>query len=38
MLHAYKINFTIDGVKYNFTAEPPDVFKKFLKEKYLKIY
>ena len=38
MLHAYKINFSIDGIKYNFSAEPPDIFKKFIKEKYLKIY
>ena len=37
MLHAYKINFSIDGVKYNFTAEPPLVFQNTLKEKYLKI-
>ena len=38
MLHAYKINFSIDGVKYNFTAEPPLVFQSTLKEKYLKTY
>jgi len=38
MLHAYKINFSIDGTKYNFIAEPPDSFKKILKEKYLKIF
>jgi 23S rRNA pseudouridine955/2504/2580 synthase len=38
MLHAYKINFSIDGVKYNYSAKPPDVFTKFIKEKYLKIY
>jgi 23S rRNA pseudouridine955/2504/2580 synthase len=37
MLHAYKINFSIDKVKYNFSAEPPEIFAKFLKEKYLKI-
>ena len=37
MLHAYKINFSINGVKYNFSAEPPLIFKKTLKEKYLKI-
>ena len=38
MLHAYKINFSIDGVKYNFFAELPIHFKNFLKEKYLKIF
>ena len=37
MLHSYKINFLIDGMKYNFYADPPSHFKKFLKEKYLKI-
>jgi len=37
MLHAYKINFSIDNVKYNFSAKPPEIFTKFLKEKYLKI-
>ena len=37
MLHAYKINFSIDKVKYNFSAELPEIFTKFLKEKYLKI-
>jgi len=38
MLHAYKINFSIDGIKYNFAAELPISFKKILKEKYLKIF
>ena len=38
MLHAYKINFSINNVKYNFSANPPEIFTKFLKEKYLKIY
>ena len=38
MLHAYKINFSIAGVKYNFSAEPPLAFKNVLKEKYLKIF
>ena len=37
MLHAYKINFSIDGKKYNFVAKPPLTFEKTLKEKYLKI-
>ena len=36
MLHAYKIGFSINDVRYNFTAELPIIFKKFLKEKYLK--
>ena len=38
MLHAYKINFSIDGIKYNFAAELPIPFKRILKEKYLKIF
>ena len=38
MLHAYKINFSIDGSKYNFLADPPLIFKNVLKEKYLKIF
>jgi len=38
MLHAYSINFSIDGKKYNFSAELPDTFKKTLKEKYLKTF
>ena len=38
MLHAYKINFSINATKYKYTAEPPLAFKKILKEKYLKIY
>ena len=38
MLHAYKINFSIDGIRYNFVAEPPASFKNTLKEKYLKIF
>ena len=37
-LHAYKINFSIDGTKYNYLAEPPFEFKKVLREKYLKIF
>jgi len=36
MLHAYKINFSINNTKYSFFAEPPTEFKKNLKEKYLK--
>ena len=38
MLHAYKINFTITGVKYSFSAEPPNYFKNVIKEKYLKSF
>ena len=38
MLHAYKINFSIDGIRYNFVAQPPVSFKNTLKEKYLKIF
>ena len=36
MLHAYKINFSIAGTKYNFSADPPLSFINTLKEKYLK--
>ena len=38
MLHAYKIHFKIGNIKYNFSADLPDYFSKFLKEKYLKSY
>ena len=38
MLHAYKINFSIAGTKYNFFADPPSAFKNTLKQKYLKIF
>ena len=38
MLHAYKINFSINHLKYNFTANLPEHFEKFIKEKYLKTY
>ena len=37
MLHAHKIHFKINDLKYNFTADIPDYFDRFLKEKYLKI-
>ena len=37
MLHAYKINFSISDTKFKFIAEPPKVFKDYLKQKYLKI-
>ena len=38
MLHAHKINFSIDGIKYNFTANLPQSFKDNLKQKYLKSF
>jgi 23S rRNA pseudouridine955/2504/2580 synthase len=38
MLHAYKINFSIENTKYKFMAELPESFKQVLKEKYLKNY
>jgi len=36
MLHAYKINFSIDKLKYNFVVEPPIHFKSTLNEKRLR--
>ena len=36
MLHAYKINFSIAGIRYNFVANLPSLFIRTLKEKYLK--
>ena len=38
MLHAYKINFSISGIKYNFFADLPFDFKNVIKEKYLKSF
>jgi len=38
MLHAYKINFSINDIKYRYLAEPPLLFKDFLKQKYLKSF
>ena len=38
MLHAYRINFSIAGLKYNFSAELPTSFKNALKERYLRIF
>ena len=38
MLHAYKINFSINNKKYKFFADPTMHFKKMLKEKYLKTF
>ena len=37
MLHAYKINFSIDNTSYNFKANLPESFKRTIKEKFLKI-
>jgi len=37
MLHAYKISFTINNIKYNFCADIPKDFEYELKQKYLKI-
>jgi len=36
MLHAYKINFSVSDIRYNFLAEPPKNFIDMLKKKYLK--
>ena len=38
MLHAHKINFSIAGNKFNFSASLPLHFIKTLKEKYLKTF
>ena len=38
MLHAHKIHFKINDLKYNFTANLPQYFNKFLNEKHLKTY
>ena len=38
MLHAYKINFSIAGSKYSYSAELPLTFKNILKEKHLKTF
>ena len=37
MLHSYKVKFLIKGKKFNYLAEPSMIFKKTLKEKYLKM-
>ena len=37
LLHAYKISFTINNIKYNFCADIPKDFEYELKQKYLKI-
>ena len=36
MLHAYKISFTINNIKYNFSADIPKDFENVIKKKYLK--
>ena len=36
MLHAHKIYFSINDIKYNFSADLPLEFKEALREKYLK--
>ena len=36
MLHAHKIHFKINDIKYNFIAKIPDYFNEFIKSKYLK--
>ena len=38
MLHSYKISFSINDVKYNFSADVPQKFKDTLKQKYLKTF
>ena len=38
MLHAHKINFSIENISYKFQADLPDAFREFVKKKYLKIY
>ncbi len=38
MLHAYKIKFMINGIKYNFKAEPNENFKDFLEKKKLNTF
>jgi len=38
MLHASKINFSIADIKYSFSANLPESFRKILKEKHLKIF
>ena len=37
MLHAYKIFFTINNIKYIFCADIPEDFENMIKQKYLKI-
>ena len=37
MLHAYQINFSINGIKHKYSASPSIEFNKALSQKYLKI-
>mgnify|MGYP001314064592 FL=1 len=37
MLHSYKIKFMLNEKKYTYTANPPDYFLNFLKNKNLKL-
>ena len=34
MLHAYKIKFMINGIKYNFKAKYNEKFEKFIKKNF----
>ena len=34
MLHAYKIKFMINNIKYNFEAKYADEFSQFIKKKF----
>ena len=34
MLHAYKIKFMINNIKYSFKAEYSDEFKNFIKKSF----
>ena len=36
MLHAYKISFVMNNIKYNFFAKIPSDFEQVIKKKYLK--
>ena len=36
MLHAYRISFSLNNIKYNFSAKIPKDFEFLLKKKYLK--
>ena len=38
MLHAFKVNFSINDQKYSYTAKLPSAFENTLKKKYLKIF
>ncbi|MBA1338377.1 MAG: 23S rRNA pseudouridine synthase [Pelagibacterales bacterium] len=38
MLHAYRINFSINKKKFSYQIDPPNEFVNMLKEKYLKTF